>query len=143
MSIWDIVAGPLIAIVNKAVPDKTAAEAEVASFKSLVESGEQKVIQTQLDAVTGNQSNVDKVEAGSTSLFIAGWRPYVGWICGTALGLQLIVGPIFTWISALAGHPTPFPALDSKLLEGTLSGMLGLGFGLRTFEKATGIAGNH
>lgn len=143
MSIWDIIAGPLVAIVNKEIPDKTAAAAAVAKIQELTDAAEAQYKQTELQAVTSNQTDVDKVEAASTSLFIAGWRPYVGWICGTGLGLQVIVAPLFTWMSALVGHPTAFPVFDDKLLESTLAGMLGIGFGLRTFEKSKGIASNH
>lgn len=143
MSIWDTIAAPLIAIVNKVIPDKAAADAAVAQLKNMAEAGQLQQELVQLQAVTSDQSAVDKVEASSTSLFIAGWRPYVGWICGTGLGLQVIVAPLFTWISTLVGHPTAFPVFDDKLLESTLAGMLGIGFGLRTYEKSQGIASNH
>lgn len=143
MGIWDTIAAPLIAIVNKVVPDKAAAAAAVAQLQSMAQAGELQQELTQLQAVTSNQTDVNKVEAANTSLFVAGWRPYVGWICGTGLAMQVIIAPLFTWISGMVGHPTTFPVLDSKLLESTLAGMLGLGFGLRTFEKSQGITGNH
>lgn len=97
----------------------------------------------QIQAVTTAQSDTNKVEAANSSMFVAGWRPYVGWICGTGLGMEVIVGPLVTWLSTLMGHPTVFPTLNSPLLESTLAGMLGLGFSLRTLEKHNGVAGNH
>jgi hypothetical protein len=143
MSIWDTVAAPLIAIVNKVVPDKAAAAAAVAQLQQLQQQGSLQEELLQLQSVTSAQSDVDKVEAASTSVFIAGWRPYVGWVCGTGLAISCIVAPLFTWLSALAGHPTVFPALNDPLLQSTLAGMLGLGHITRTVEKIQGVVGRH
>lgn len=143
VAIWDLVAGPILSIVNKLTPDKAAAAAAVAKLQEMAAQGALAEELAQLQAVTSAQSDVNKVEAASASVFVAGWRPYVGWICGTGLGMQVIVAPMFTWLSALVGHPTPFPAFDNVLLQSTLAGMLGLGFGLRTLEKHNGVQGNH
>lgn len=143
MSIWDTVAAPIIAIINKVVPDKAAAAAAVATLNQMQMQGALQDEMLQLQSVTSAQSDIDKVEAASSSIFIAGWRPFVGWVCGVGLAMSCIVSPLFTWISALIGHPTPFPKLDDALLQGTLAGMLGLGYGLRTFEKFKGVAGQH
>jgi hypothetical protein len=143
MDIWNLIAGPILSIIGKLIPDKTAAAAAQAQLQQMVAQGAIQEELAQLQAVTTAQSDINKVEAASTSLFVAGWRPYVGWICGTGLGLQVIVAPLFTWFSALIGHPTQFPKFDDVLLQSTLAGMLGLGYGLRTFEKFHGVAGNH
>lgn len=143
MAIWDIIAGPIISIINKILPDKTAAAAATAQLELLKAQGALTEELAQLQAVTSAQSDIDKVEAASTSVFVAGWRPFVGWVCGTGLAMEVVIGPIFTWATQLAGHPIPFPQLNNPLLESTLAGMLGLGFGLRTYEKATGVAKNH
>jgi hypothetical protein len=143
MGIWDIIAKPLVEIIDKVVPDRAAADAAKAKLQEMIAAGGLQAELQQLTAVTTAQSDVDKVEASSSSLFIAGWRPFVGWICGTGLGLSVVVAPLFTWITTLCGHPTPFPVLDNPLLQSTLAGMLGLGYGLRTIEKYTGVAGNH
>lgn len=143
MGIWDLVAGPLIAIVNKLIPDKAAAAATTAQLQVMAAQGAFAEELAQLQAVTTAQSDINKIEAASSSVFVAGWRPYVGWICGTGLGLQVIVAPLFTWVSMLVGHPTAFPKFDDLLLQSTLAGMLGLGYGLRTLEKFNGVQGNH
>ena len=143
MGIWNLIAGPILGIINKLIPDKTAAAAAQAQLQMMVAQGAINEELAQLQAVTTAQSDINKVEAASTSIFVAGWRPYVGWICGTGLGLQVIVAPLFTWLSTLIGHPTQFPKFDDVLLQSTLAGMLGLGYGLRTFEKFKGVAGNH
>jgi hypothetical protein len=143
MSIWDTVAAPIIAIINKVVPDKAAAAAAVATLQQMQVQGSLQDEMLQLQAVTQNQTDVDKVEAASTSIFIAGWRPFVGWVCGTGLAMSAIVGPLFTWVTTLLGHPTPFPITSDPLLQSTLAGMLGLGHISRTFEKIKGVAGSH
>lgn len=143
MAIWDTIAAPIIAIINKVVPDKAAAAAAIAQLQEMQLKGQLEDELLQLQSVTSAQSDVDKVEAASASLFVAGWRPYVGWVCGTALAISCIIAPLFTWVSTLVGHPTAFPHLDDPLLQGTLAGMLGLGHISRTVEKIQGVVGNH
>jgi hypothetical protein len=143
MAIWDLIAAPVLKIIDKVVPDRAAADAAKAQLTQMAAQGQLTEELAQLQAVTTAQTDINKVEAASTSLFIAGWRPFVGWICGVGLGLSVIVAPLFTWITTLCGHPTPFPTLDNPLLQSTLAGMLGLGYGLRTLEKWQGVAGNH
>src|SRR5258707_3350048 len=92
-----------------------------------------------LDQIT-SQIDVDKAEASSTSVFVAGWRPAIGWICGLGLLSQFIVAPFATWIATLSGHALAYPSLDLGTLMTLLLGMLGLG-GMRTFEKVNAAPG--
>ena len=83
------------------------------------------------------QGDVNRAEAASSSMFVAGWRPFVGWVCGAALAGQFVVTPVALWASQIAGHPfPPPPTLDAVLWE-LLFGMLGMGT-LRTIEKLKG-----
>jgi hypothetical protein len=100
----------------------------------------QLAIQAKLVDQVTDQIDVDKAEAQSANWWVAGWRPYIGWICGTALAFYFIVAPLGTWFSNLIGHPTQFPVLDMKSLMTILSGMLGFG-GMRTYEKLQGVPG--
>lgn len=93
-----------------------------------------------VDQITA-QIQVNQAEATSTNLFVAGWRPWCGWVCGIGLFFQFVVGPIGTWIAALAKHPVVFPTLDMGTLLTLLLGMLGLG-GMRTYEKIQGAPGS-
>lgn len=95
-------------------------------------------LEGQLVSQVSAQIDVNKAEAQSKSVFVAGWRPFIGWICGAALACQFIVGPLFTWASTLVGHPTPFPSLDYSSLSTILLGMLGLG-GLHAYERVQGV----
>jgi Holin of 3TMs, for gene-transfer release len=101
------------------------------------------------------QNAVNLEEAKSASLFVAGWRPFIGWLCGVTLGIMFIpkclVLTSFWCIEAyrnLHGGEAPlptlpeFPDLGAGAMMGLVSAMLGLG-GLRTYEKVKGVAGTH
>jgi hypothetical protein len=97
------------------------------------------------DLVQG-QLDVNRVEAASSSLFVAGWRPAIGWIGAAALGYQFLAYPLLVWSWALLqarglapGHLAPPPMLDTDALWVVLSGMLGIA-GLRSVEKVKGVA---
>ena len=84
------------------------------------------------------QIEVNKAEASSQSVFVAGWRPGAGWTCVAGLAYTFIAQPLLAWVGAVYGLPTP-PQIDTDTLMVLLTGMLGLG-GLRSFEKAKGVA---
>lgn len=112
-------------VINKIWPDKTEQEkAELLAAVSLVQG----------------QLEVNKAEASSNSMFVAGWRPYIGWICGSALGYTYLLYPILTWVTTVwfPGVTPPVLGNDGMLYE-LLFGMLGMG-ALRTFEKVKGVA---
>jgi hypothetical protein len=138
MPIWNLIAGPVLGIIGKLIPDKAAAAAAQAQLQMMVSQGAVTEELQQLTAITTAQTDVNKVEAASASIFVAGWRPYVGWVCGTGLAMEFIIGPLLTWAT---GHQ--FPKLDSPLMNSILGGMLGLGHISRTVEKIQGVAGNH
>jgi Holin of 3TMs, for gene-transfer release len=133
MSIWDTVAAPIIAIINKVVPDKAAAAAAVAQLNQMQLQGQLQDELMQLQSVTTNQSDINKVEAASASMFVAGWRPAIGWVCAAAYAFQFLIRPLLQWGSAFVGHPVTLPGLDDALTQLTY-GMLGMG-AMRTIEK--------
>ena len=105
-------------VINKIWPDKSEQEKqELLTAVALV--------QGQLD--------INKVEAANPNWFVAGWRPYIGWICGTGLGYQFLVYPI------LIAFVPNIAQLDMGTLITLLGGMLGLGT-LRTVEKINKVA---
>ena len=118
-------------IIDRVFPDPQAQDAAKLELLKLQQSGE-------LAQITG-QLEINKVEAASSSVFVAGWRPFVGWVCGSGLAVQFLVAPILTWGAALAGHPVAFPSLDMGTLLALLGGLLGIG-GMRTVEKINGVA---
>lgn len=118
-------------LIDRLWPDPTqAAQAKLELFK-LQQSGE-------LAQITG-QLEINKVEAANSSVFVAGWRPFIGWVCGAALAYQYLLRPLTMGIAASVGHPiAPLPGLDSNLWE-LMFGLLGIGT-LRTIEKMKGVA---
>lgn len=99
--------------------------------------------QLQEDALKGQiqlvlaQIQVNAVEAASKSTWVAGWRPYIGWICGSALGIPPLLWAI-QCIVLLAHHNYSLPPFNSQELVTILLGLLGLG-GMRTYEKTQGV----
>ena len=77
------------------------------------------------------QTKINELEAGHRTVFVAGWRPFIGWVCGVALAYNFVIRDLFIWITKTTDAP---PALQMEHLMTVLLGMLGLG-GLRTFEK--------
>lgn len=85
------------------------------------------------------QMEVNKVEAAHHSVFVAGWRPFIGWVCGVALALEFIVRPLGQWGLDIANKAVDLPSIDNAALYPILMGLLGLGT-LRTYEKFKGVA---
>ena len=84
------------------------------------------------------QAEINKNEAMHASIFVAGWRPFIGWICGFALAFTFIVKPfIFPFLYGYFPVLSTLPSVNDGLFE-LILGMLGLG-GLRTFEKNRGL----
>jgi len=86
------------------------------------------------------QVSLNQTEAASKSIFVSGWRPFIGWICGFGLAYAFILSPLMKFAVVLAMETPPdFPVLDISELMPILLGMLGLG-GLRTYEKVKGVS---
>lgn len=97
-------------------------------------------------AVDLAQIEVNKAEAAHASVFVAGWRPAIGWVGVAAMAYQFLLYPLLTWAWAwaqaagvLPGTMQPPPVLDADALWVILSGILGIA-GMRSFEKAKGVA---
>ena len=84
------------------------------------------------------QLDINKVEAEHKSLFVAGWRPFIGWISGLSIGYVYLFQPILDMILQMFGVEVDWVVLDLGQLMPLILGMLGLG-GLRSFEKAKGL----
>jgi hypothetical protein len=93
-----------------------------------------------LDAqLAQGQIDVNKVEAASTSLFVSGWRPALGWVGAIALAYKYILYPFMCWVLLYYPDAHLPPASNAGELYPLIMGMLGLG-GFRTYEKVKGVA---
>ena len=72
--------------------------------------------------------------AGQPSLFVAGWRPMIGWVCALALTWAFLVQPVALWVVTTFGLGFAVPVIATDHLLETVLAMLGIA-GLRTFEK--------
>lgn len=88
------------------------------------------------------QADINKIEASSVSIFVAGWRPFIGWVCGLGLLYGTIGKPVIELVVRIFGYQGELPVIDSATLQTTMFGMLGLG-AMRTVEKVRSAAGNH
>lgn len=111
-------------VINKIWPDKTEAEKQQLAAAVMV-------VQGQLD--------INKAEASNPSVFVSGWRPFIGWVCGSACAWNWIGIPIAKMLLIVAGYKLALEPADISQMMPILMGMLGLG-GLRTIEKMKGVA---
>ena len=88
------------------------------------------------------QIKLNSEEAKHGSMFVAGWRPFLGWVCGLGFAMNFLVAPVGTFITNLAGYSIVFPQAELSTMMPVLLGMLGLG-GMRTFEKIKYTARNN
>jgi hypothetical protein len=97
------------------------------------EKAAQSILGVMTEADKG-QMQVNAAEAASGSLFVAGWRPAIGWTCAAALAFEYLLSPLGQWVGFIVGHPIPKPPTLSENLWELLTGILGLG-ALRSWEK--------
>lgn len=123
--------GPVSNILDKVVEDKDQKAQLAHEIATMAERHAQELAKGQIE--------INKAEAQSRNMFVAGWRPFVGWTCGLALFWHFLGLPITLFITGWFNlqHP-PLPQFDMDSLMTVLLGMLGLG-GLRSFEKVKGL----
>ena len=114
-------------IIDKIWPDPAQRDQAKIALLNLQQSGELA------------QIAVNHEEAKSSSVFVAGWRPAIGWVCGLACSWNWIGLPIAKFILLLNGHEVQLAPADLSEMMPVLMGMLGLG-SLRTLEKINGVA---
>ena len=124
--------GPVTGLLDKFIPDADEKARLAHEIATMSERHAQELAKGQLE--------INKAEAAHKSLFVAGWRPFVGWTCGVALAWHFVGQPFVVFGIAVFGVEAPdLPVFEMESLLTVLLGMLGLG-GLRTFEKTKQIA---
>lgn len=121
----------ILAIVDKSLPDK--AQAELAKQRIEFE------LLSAMNEVNKSQAETNKVEAAHRSIWVAGWRPAIGWVAALGVFWAFIGQPICEWIAMMYGIPEAYlPEFPMDTVMELVLAMLGLS-GLRTFEKMKGI----
>ena len=122
---------PIASLLDKFIPDANERQKLAHEIATLAEKQAHENAMAQID--------VNKTEAASNSIFKGGWRPFIGWVCGTAFAYHFVLQPLLIFVMTYLGYPVPvLPEFDMASLMTVLGGLLGLG-GLRTFEKYKGI----
>lgn len=119
--------------IEKVWPDPTKRAEELRKLEELRQSGDLAVMKAEVELLMG-QISINLKEAEHQSIFVAGWRPFVGWCGGVAFAYSTVIEPIMRFIAKIYGYAGDFPLLDNDLTMQVLLGMLGLGL-MRTYEK--------
>ena len=118
--------GPVAGLLDKFIEDKDQKNALAHQIATMSERHAQELAKGQLE--------VNKAEAASASLFVAGWRPAVGWVCVLGMASNFVLIPMVNFILALAESSITVPLIDTSTMMPVLLGMLGLG-AMRSAEK--------
>jgi len=118
-------------VINKIWPDPVKQAEEQRKLQELAQKGSLEELNAEVKLLV-SQVDLNKVEAAHKSIFVAGWRPFVGWVCGFGLLYNVILAPFLgIWLTV--------PEVETELLYPVLLGMLGLG-GMRSFEKVKRVS---
>jgi hypothetical protein len=118
-------------VIDRVWPDPAQAVQAKLQLLQLQQTGE-------LAQITG-QLEINKAEAANESSFVAGWRPFIGWVCGAGCAWNWIGLPAAKFALSIAGHPVNMSPADLSEMMPVLLGMLGLG-GLHSFERVKGVS---
>jgi hypothetical protein len=123
--------GPISGLLDKFVEDKDQKAKLAHDLATMAERHAQELAKGQLE--------INKAEAQHRSIFVAGWRPFLGWCLSFAMAWHFVLAPMTMFVAGWAGATIPeLPVFDMDSLMTVLLGMLGLG-GLRSFEKYKGL----
>ena len=115
--------GPVTGLLDKFIEDKDQKNALAHDLATMADNHAQELAKGQLA--------VNAVEAAHKSLFVAGWRPFCGWVASAGLAYNVIISQILAiWFAV--------PTVDPSLLTPILMGMLGMG-AMRSYEKTKGV----
>lgn len=130
--------------IERIWPDPIKQAEEQRKLAELAQSGDLERLKAHVNLMLG-QIEINKTEAQHKSVFVAGWRPFIGWVGGIALTYQFVLYPLLLWmwsIYAVKGvipeGVIPPPILDTGALWTILTGMLGIG-AMRSYDKRNGV----
>ena len=123
--------GPVAGLLDKFIPDADEKMKIAAELSTMAERHAQELAKGQLEVI--------KVEAASKSMFVAGWRPAVGWVCVLGMAMNFIIVPLGNFGLSVADIQVVIPMIDTSQMMPVLMGMLGLG-AMRTVEKVQKVS---
>ena len=123
-------------VIERIFPDPAQRDAAKLELLKMQQAGDLAQLNAGMQLAMG-QLEVNAAEAASPHMFVAGWRPFVGWCCGLGFLWAAIGHPVFAYFATVKGWPAA-PEVNTDVLMYVLGGMLGLGT-LRTVEKSRGV----
>jgi hypothetical protein len=127
----DQLIGPITGLLDKFIEDKDQKARLAHDVATMAQKHAQELAKAQLE--------VNRVEAAHKSMFVAGWRPSVGWVCCLGLACNYLFIPMANFVLVISDSSVTVPALDLSGMMPVLMGMLGLG-AMRSYEKVNNVA---
>ena len=129
-------------LIERFFPDPAAKAAAQLELLKMQQNGELAQLAAETDlAKLQIQTNIE--EAKSTNWWVAGWRPFCGWVGGGGLAYAVIIEPVARFTAKVVfGYVGEFPQIDTSMTTNVLLGMLGLLGSMRTIEKVKGAESN-
>jgi len=131
LSLISSLVAPVSGLLDKFIEDKDQRALLAHEIATLAEKQAQEQIVEQI--------KTNQIEAAHQSMFVAGWRPAVGWVCALAMLLNFILIPFINLGMEFAGQDIRLDLIEMDTMMPVLLGMLGLG-GMRSYEKARNVA---
>ena len=127
----ELLVGPISNLLDKFIEDKDQKAKLAHEVATMAQKHAQELAKAQLE--------VNKAEAAHNSMFVAGWRPAVGWCCVLGMAGNFLVIPMTNFVLALMAIEVVIPLIDLETMLPVLMGMLGLG-AMRSYEKTKGVS---
>jgi hypothetical protein len=125
---------PVTDIVSEVVVDKDKARELKVRIEELADKADER-----LHAELIAQTEVNKIEAQHASVFVAGWRPFIGWTGGVGLAYSFVLAPFIEFIARANGYTQEMPMPDATQLMVLVTSMLGVG-AMRSYDKNHGTS---
>lgn len=121
-------------VIERIWPDANKRAEEMRKLKELEQKGDLAELEAHVKSLTG-QLEINKIEAAHKSIFVAGWRPFCGWVGGFGLAYIAVVEPIARFVAQVCfEYSGDFPVINEDITIQVLFGMLGLGV-MRSVDK--------
>lgn len=121
-------------VVDKAIPDPAMKAKLQLDLATLADQENQRAH----DEMMG-QIGTNTAEASNSNMFVAGWRPFIGWTGGIGIAYSCVLEPMMNWVATVVfSYHGSFPTLETGQLYGLVTGMLGFGT-MRAVEKIKGV----
>jgi hypothetical protein len=125
---------PITDLISEAIPDKDKRNELNYKLQELADKADERLHQELIA-----QTEINKVEAAHASVFVAGWRPFIGWTSGAGLAYSVVLAPFIEFIARAYGYTQEMPMPNEAILMTLVTSMLGVG-AMRSFDKLKGTA---